>query len=213
METFLGYLKKNFQQIQSPDELKEIAEFLDQKADKFISKDEFDFLFDLPKILNLRSEKASFQQKSDFQPQEQTYRRPPNIELTEKSLKILYRMIDFFRKAKLAPIEAFKSLRLKQFRAHFDSGINKILDQISSYSATEEDKDELVLLFDRDRNGTIEYTEFLDVYSQLLPDAGAKSLLSAIQTVPDLIFCSFFRNAMMPDLILKRNFCETGSSD
>ena len=186
LEIFHSFLKKTFPQITNIEDIKEIANFLNQKNDSAISKDEFEYFFELPKILNLRSEKPSKIDNSSNNEEFEAFPRGPPIEMTEKSLKILYRMMDFFKKAKLAPLEAFKIFDSNDSGFISIHEFNKILDQISGYSASEEDKIELIALFDKDRNGTIEYNEFMSVYSQLLPDHMNKpiSQLLSLQSNP-----------------------------
>lgn len=167
-EAFRGFFKKQFPEVQDPKDIEEIIGFINQKDDNLISKDEFLFLFDLPKILNLNKPQNSLHEKDFLAKNEGNPLK--KLDITEKAVKILKKMSDFFKKAQLSPYDAFRIFDSNNSGFISIQEFYKIVDQISGFSATEEEKEELVLLFDKDNNGTIEYNEFLAIYTQILPN-------------------------------------------
>ena len=187
-ETFRAFFRKNFGSIvNSSDDIEEILAFINQKNDNLISKDEFLFLFELPKILNLKKSSENSLDLAGISgsaPDGSLNYNPRLNELTEKAMKILKKMGDFFRKSKMSPENAFKIFDTN------DSGhisvyeFNKIVDQISGFSASEEEKEELIGLFDKDKNGTVEFKEFLSIYSQLVNNVNRDDEVTSGTNVP-----------------------------
>lgn len=173
---FAWFLKKKFGDLLKDDiEVKELVEFLNQNNDEYISRQEYEFLFELARILEPPSTKNI------------TINLNLGI-LTRKARKTLDDLATFIRKEGLSLETAFKvfdksgnaKISYSEFSQMLDRItersiersteriINSSMERSAERSVPPDVKEELARLLDKDGNGVITFSEFKSVFEGVI---------------------------------------------